>query len=80
MRSLNSFLYLSNMENEKKLYWQLSDNGDVSNVTLTLEAAFEWIKNEVESVIPSDSENYEYTLNPVWLTDEEFEALPEADI
>jgi hypothetical protein len=68
------------MENEKKLYWQLSDNGDVSNVTLTLEAAFEWIKNEVESVIPSDSENYEYTLNPVWLTDEEFEALPEADI
>lgn len=61
----------------KKLYWQLSDNGDVSKVVMDLSGAFEWIKND-DCI--DESSNVEYTLTPIWMTDEEYEALPEANL
>lgn len=61
---------------EKKLYFELSDGGDVSRVVMELSGAFEWIKNdELE-----EGTEVEYTLTPVWYTDEEFANLPEASV
>jgi hypothetical protein len=61
---------------EKKLYFKLSDNGDVSNVVLALDGCMEWIKND-EFL---EGDDVEYTLVPVWMTEEEFDNLPEAEI
>ena len=62
---------------EKKLYYQLYDNGDMSYIT-TLEDAIEIIKCDMEYFGESD-EYREFTMIPVWLTDEEYEKLEEAD-
>lgn len=61
---------------EKKLYFKLSDGGDVSGVVMELSGALEWIKND--EIVEGDE--VEYTLIPIWLTDAEYEALHEADI
>ena len=65
---------------EKKLYFKLSDGVDASNIVMDLSGCMEWIKGDVDGVAEEDSEDYEYTLVPVWLTDEEFNNLPEASI
>lgn len=65
---------------EKKLYFKLSDGVDASNIVMELSGCMEWIKGDVDGIIQSDSEDYEYTLVPVWLTDKEFNNLPEANI
>lgn len=61
---------------EKKLYFKLSDNGDVSGIVMDLSDVMEWIKNDEFD----EGDQVEYTLIPVWLTDDEFENLPEANI
>lgn len=61
------------MEEEKKLYWQL-DYGE-GKITMQLDGAFEWIKND-----DCVDEDTEYILTPIWLTETEFDNLPEADI
>jgi hypothetical protein len=66
---------------EKKLYYKFSDGGSYSEVVMQLEDAFETIKAEVElSEGDEEYEEYEYTLVPVWLTEEEYNNLPEADL
>lgn len=62
---------------EKKLYYTI-DNGDTS-ITCHLDACFEMIKAESDSVKKEgDEEDYQWTITPVWMTDEEFENLPDA--
>lgn len=65
---------------DKKLYYQLSDNADVSNITMELDGCMEWIKNDMAEKTELEADEVEYTLTPVWLTDDEFENLTEADI
>lgn len=67
------------MDTEKKLFFALSDNTDGDRGTMTLDGAFAWIKADTEKASQEDLE-VEYTLIPVWLTDEEYDALPEMDI
>jgi hypothetical protein len=38
-----------------------------------------WIEFD-ESSVSADEDEREYTITPVWLTDEEFSKLPEAEI
>jgi len=64
---------------EKKLYYQLSDNVDVWNITMTLTDCFEWIASDMEG-LDENSNDVEYTINPVWMTQDEFYNLPEASI
>jgi len=66
---------------EKKLYYQLSTL-EGEGGTMELSGCMEWINGDLGSNYP-DAENMteddlpQYTLTPVWLTDAEYEALPE---
>jgi hypothetical protein len=63
---------------EKKLYYTI-DNGD-SSYTMELDGCMELIKAESDGVKKEgDEEDFEWTINPTWLTEEESENLPEAD-
>lgn len=62
---------------DKKMYYRLSDNCDVSNVVLTLEDCMNWIETEMQNSSEYDDFQMEFTITPVWMTDEEIEALPE---
>lgn len=62
---------------EKKLFYTI-DNGDTA-MTAHLDACMEVIKAESPANQSSDDNLNQWTITPVWLTDEEFESLPEAD-
>jgi len=62
---------------EKKLFYNLSDNNDLSGYILELDGAMEHIKNESAEMSPEDLKQHEWTIIPVFMTQEEFEALPE---
>lgn len=61
---------------EKKLYFKLSDSYDASGIVMKLSGCMEWIENDELS----EQNTNEYTLTPIWLTDDEFDNLPEANV
>ena len=66
---------------DKKLYYAL-DNGEGEGGTMELSGCMEWIKGDMESNYPDgqkmpEDELPSYTLTPVWMTDEEYEELPD---
>lgn len=68
----------------KKLYYRLE--ADDYNVIMTdLEGCFAWLTTscgdiEKENLFDTKEEDMpEYTITPVWMTDEEYSNLPEAD-
>ena len=68
---------------EKKLYYLVRSSYGES-VTAHLSGCMEWIKGDMEanfqdSINLPEDDRPQYTLDPVWLTDEEYEALPDAD-
>jgi hypothetical protein len=64
---------------EKKLYY-IIDNGD-SRYTMELDGCMEVIKGEMESYNEEKTLEDEptYTITPIWMTEDEFENLPEAE-
>ena len=66
----------------KKLYFQLSDGIDIVKVVQELSGAMTWIEEDMKeySELTDDIELPVYTLEPIWLTDEEYENLPEANL
>lgn len=62
----------------KKLYYQLSDGGDYWNVTMELSGIMAWIEGDQDNCKEGD-DMPEYTITPVWMTEEEFNNLPEAE-
>lgn len=74
---LNSNL---NNRNMKQLYYQLSDNADVSKIVLDLSGCMAWIESDLEGLSEKDMEDYQYTITPIWLTEEEYNNLPEIEI
>lgn len=61
---------------ENKLYFQL-DDGEIAYI-MELSGCFEYIKNEMSAFNEVDNESRKYTLTPMYITEEEFENLPEA--
>lgn len=63
---------------EKKLFFTY-DNGD-QPVTAPLEAVIEMLKVDAEELQknPGDIEIYDFSITPIFMTQEEFEALQEA--
>lgn len=68
---------------KKKLYYRLE--ADDYNVIMELAGCFEWIKTSCEDIereghfdTPESEMNW-YTITPVWMTEEEFKNLEEAD-
>lgn len=64
---------------KKKLYFKFSDGHDMSNVIMELSGCVESIKQDIENLDSDDLANAEYVLQPVVLTNKEFNELPEAD-
>lgn len=64
---------------EKKLYYRFSDGGDAQNITMDLSAAKQWIESDMENYKDGDEVPI-YTLSAVWLIEDEFDNLPEADL
>ena len=64
---------------EKKLYYKLSDNADVCEITMDLSGCMAWIEADMEGVSEGEDER-EFTITPIWMTEQEYENLPEADI
>lgn len=63
---------------EKKMFYALSDNCDLSNLYLpTLDSVKEFIENEVPNMSNEDLEEHEWQIKPVFMTQEEFDNLPE---
>ena len=63
---------------EKKLFYSLSDNFDLSNLYLRdMQEVAEYIDNDIPNLEISDREEVEYTIKPVFMTQDEFDNLPE---
>jgi hypothetical protein len=60
---------------EKKLYFKFSDGEDYNNIILELSGCVEWINTDMKSA--NEGDDREFTLVPVWMTEEEFSNLPE---
>ena len=66
---------------EKKLYFRFSDGADISKIVMDLSGCMEWIKaDELEKKDAEELELIEYTIQPILMTDEEYENLPEAEL
>jgi hypothetical protein len=64
---------------QKQLYYEVADNADMNITVHDLEMAFEVIEAEVAGISKEDLEEFQFTITPVFLTHEEYEALGEAD-
>lgn len=63
---------------EKKMFYALSDNCDLSNLYLpNLEAVKEFIESEVTNMGTDDLTEHEWQIKPVFMTQKEFDNLPE---
>jgi hypothetical protein len=60
----------------KTLYYKLEDNGDINCIYPSLSEIMEVIGCEMEDI--KEGEIVEFIITPIWLTDEEFNNLPEA--
>lgn len=63
---------------EKKLYWLLEDNADLSVLHVSLPDCQNQIEAEFASLSDDDKLETQYTITPTYLTDEEYLELQEA--
>lgn len=66
------------MREKAKLYWLIESNYDLSNTTAHFEDCLSLIKTDFDDLDKEDQNGMEYTITPVWYTDEEYSNLPEA--
>lgn len=62
-----------------KIFFELKDNGDMSVTVHSLETCMDIIDTHISDMHAEDIEGHEYTITPVWLTDDEYEALGESE-
>lgn len=62
---------------EKRLYYQLTDQYEM-DVTADLNSCMTIIEGHMWDYTNGVDQN-EFTLTPVWLTDEEYSAMPESE-
>jgi len=62
---------------EKKLYWLVESNSDLSVTTSRIEDCQTLIENDFkENSDGYDVEDFQYTITPLMLTQEEYDNLP----
>lgn len=60
------------------MYFRLSDNADLNGLYLAnMTEVTEHILNDIGDVHPNEVEQLEYTIQPVFMTEDEFNNLPE---
>lgn len=62
---------------EKELYLILSDNADCTIYLRNMREVSEHIDNDLGDIHPQERENVQYTITPVYMTEDEFNNLPE---
>ena len=62
---------------EKKLYWLIESNYDLSNTTAHFEDCFHLVKTDFDDLESDIQKDMQYTITPVWYTDKEYANLPE---
>ncbi len=63
---------------EKKLYYEVSDLGYIGQTVEDLESAMALIDADIVYQMEDEKEpELQYTITPVWMTEEEFNNLPE---
>lgn len=63
---------------EKKLFWSLSDNEDLSSLYVrTLEEVKDYMVTGTPDLKPDDEDEFQFTVKAVFMTEEEFNNLPE---
>lgn len=62
------------------MFFALSDGVDAHNIVMDLSGCTSWIEGDVDGLDQGDIEERVYTLKPVFMTQEEFDNLPESDI
>jgi hypothetical protein len=63
---------------KKQLFWLVESNGDLSTTCGTLQQAMEEIEGDMEFLGKEDSKEAQYTITPTWMTEKQYEELPEA--
>lgn len=63
---------------EKKLYYKFSDGMDYENIVMELSGVMSWIEGDSDNYKEGD-EMPQYTIEPVWMTEEEFNNIPESE-
>jgi len=72
---------IGEVQEEKKLFYELSDLDEVSCLVMELSGCMAWIEEDMRGVTSNEDEDQrEYTITPIWLTDKEFNNLPEANL
>ncbi len=64
---------------EKKLYWKIQSNEDTNITFGDLESCKIIIEADIEGRPQDEVEQLEFTITPVYLTEEEYDNLPEWD-
>ncbi len=62
---------------EKKTYWWLQSNGDLSVTCNNIETCMDLLFNDFGDTENPMEEKIQYTITPVYYTDEEYAKLPE---
>lgn len=63
---------------EKEIYYKLSDNADLNGLYLrNIREVNEHIEMDLGDMKPNEREDVEYTIQPVLMTEEDFNNLPE---
>lgn len=72
------------MEQMKKLFYRLEAD-DYNVIMIELSECFEWIKSSCSDIhkdyeqTVAEEDMPQYKITPIWMTQEEFESLPEAE-
>lgn len=64
---------------ERKLYWLIQSNGDLSITCGDLQTCMDLIKSDYDSLDYDDQPDADYSITPVFYTEEEYSKLPEAE-
>lgn len=64
---------------EKKLYWLIENNYDLSITCDNTTTCLELLKVDFETMNDTVQKEIQYTITPVWYTKKEYEKLPEAE-
>jgi len=64
---------------EKKLFWRIESNEDTSLTVDNLPTCQTIIEADIEGRPQSELEELQFTITPIFLTEDEYADLPEAD-
>lgn len=62
------------MKNNKKLYYAL-ESSEGNRVLYDLSGCMKWIEKDMSICKQDEGTNIDYTLTPLWLTDQEYNSL-----